>query len=122
MRIVQSSWQPILVDDVPEKWLGILHNKPKKFEDGRLTDIPYSGCGTIAFTMPDEPSCWIYKQWFEKLPTTEKLDIATMIESTQSFIEAYGPDTHRRTLLSLAVHGKPEAIFVQVAPRPPSTQ
>ena len=61
----------------------------------------------------------IYKQWFEEQPTGK---LAIMIESTQSFIKEYGPDTHRRTLLSLAAHGKPEAIFVQVAPRPPSTQ
>ena len=61
MRIVSECWQPILVDDVPEKWLPVLHSRPKKFEDGRLTDNPYSVCGTIALTMPDEPSCLIYK-------------------------------------------------------------
>jgi len=64
--------------------------------------------------MPDEPVCWIYKDWFEMLPPAAKLDIATLMESTQSFIEAYGQETYNRTLLNLAVHGKPQATLVEV--------
>ena len=115
-RIITEGWQPIELQDVPDRWLPVLHNRPKKFEDGRLTDNPHTGCGTIAFTMPDDAVCRIYKKWFEKLPPSEGLDIVTFMESTESFIQAYGLDTWHRTMLSLAVHGKPEAIFVQIAP------
>ncbi len=112
-RIVQSDWQAISVDDIPEKWLATFHNKPEKWEDGCVGEC--GKCGTIMLVMPDELCCQIYMQWSKKQPTT-KLDC--MIESTQTFINEYGPDTHRRTLLSLAVHGKPEAIFVETAPPP----
>ena len=115
VRILTERWQPILLDDVPERWLPVLHNRPKKFEDGCVTGNPHSGCGTIAFTVPDDPVFRIYKDWFEALPLTERLDINIFMESTQSFIKGYGLDTWRRTILSLAIHGKPEAIFVQLA-------
>ena len=114
-RIVLSNWQAISVDDIPEKWLATFHNKPKNWEDGCVIGSSTTGCGTIALTMPDELCCQIYLQWFNKQPTT-KLDC--FIESTQTFINEYGPDAHRRTLLSLAVHGKPEAILVQTGPLP----
>ena len=124
-RIVQSNWQAISVDDIPEKWLATFHNTPKKFEDGCVIDSSITGCdidnddsvidSSIRFTMPDEPCCHIYMQWFNEQPTTK---VDCMMESTQTFINEYGPDTHRRTLLSLAVHGKPEAIFVETAPPP----
>ena len=97
-RMIVESWQPIMVDDIPEKWCHYhcLHG------------------GTIALAMPDEPAFRIYKKWFEGLPPTEKLGIATFVESTQSFTEAYGDDTYRRTFFSLAILGKPQAIFVEV--------
>ena len=113
-RMASECWHPIILDDVPRKWLPVLQRRPPKFEDGRLNGSTM--CGTIALTMPDEPVCRIYKQWFEMLPPTAKLNIATCMESTQSFIEAYGPETYNRTLLNLAVHGKPQAIFVEACP------
>jgi hypothetical protein len=130
-RIVQSNWQAISVDDIPEKWLATFHkngcviDSSKKFEDGCVIDSSITGCdianddsvivGSIRFTMPDEPCCHMYMQWFTEQPTTK---VNCMMESTQTFINEYGPDTYRRTLISLAVHGKPEAIFVQTAPMP----
>ena len=99
-RMIWENWQPIMLADIPEKWC-------------------HYHClqgGTIALTMPDEPAFMIYKKWFEGLPPTEKLGIATFVESTQSFTEAYGADTYRRTLINLATHGKPQAIFVEVRP------
>ena len=106
-RMIWESWQPIMVDDIPWKWWPC-------FE--RRQDNSWTAGRTIALTMPDEPAFMIYKKWFEGLPPTEKLGIATFVESTQSFIEAYGADTYRRTLINLATHGKPQAIFVEVLP------
>ena len=108
-RMASERWHPIILDDVPRKWLPVL-----KFEDGRLNGSTM--CGTIALTMPNEPVCRMYKQWFEMLPPTAKLDVATFMESPQSFIEAYGLETYNRLFLNLAVHGKPQAIFVEVCP------
>jgi hypothetical protein len=99
-RMIWENWQPIMLADIPEKWC-------------------HYHClqgGTIALAMPDEPAFTIYKKWFEGQPPTEKLGIATFVESTQSFTEAYGADTYRRTLINLAIHGKPQAIFVEVRP------
>jgi len=124
-RIVQSNWQAISVDDIPEKWLATFHNAPKKFEDGCVIDRSIPGCdidnddsvidSSLTLTMPDEPCCHMYMQWFTEQQTTK---VNCMMESTHTFINEYGPDTYRRTLISLAVHGKPEAIFVQTAPMP----
>ena len=103
-RMIWESWQPIMVDDIPWKWWPYFEKQDNSWTAGR----------PIALTMPDQPAFMIYKRWFEGLPPTEKLGIATFVESTQSFIEAYGADTYRRTLINLATHGKPQAIFVEV--------
>ena len=105
-RMIWESWQPIMVDDIPWKWWPYFEKQDNSWTAGR----------PIALTMPDQPAFMIYKRWFEGLPPTEKLGIATFVESTQSFIEAYGADTYRRTLINLATHGKPQAIFVEVLP------
>ena len=96
-----------MVDDIPEKWCPCFERRQGNSQ---------TAGGTIALTMPDEPAFWIYKKWFEGLPPTEKLGIATFVESTQSFTEACVADTYRRTLINLATHGKPRAIFVEVRP------
>lgn len=113
-RMVSERWKPVVMEDVPEKWLPVLRRTPTNFENGRvINDMVY---GTIALTMPDEPACWIWKQWFETTPPRNKLDVSTLVESTASYIEAYGLETYNRTLLHLAAHGKPKPIFVEVSP------
>ena len=78
-RMASERWHPIILDDVPRKWLPVLQRRPPKFEDGRLNGSTM--CGTIALTMPNEPVCRMYKQWFEMLPPTAKLDVATFMEA-----------------------------------------
>ncbi len=69
---------------------------------------------TLALSLPDEAACWIYKDWFDKCQSKDKYDIPVLMESTASFQQAYGLTMYNRTLLRLAVHGKPEGVVVEV--------
>ena len=106
-RMESDRWQPLVLHDVPENWLPVLQRMPPPTQVGGYS---------VAVIMPDDHACWMYQTWWHKKHVPDRLAIAIMLESTQSFIEAYGQDRYRRTLLSLAAHGKPAAILVQVWP------
>ena len=116
-RMMAQDWLPISMQDIPKKWLTAATRAPQYLEhvqmqmggnmSGRLSS-------TLALSLPDEAACWIYKDWFDKCQSKDKYDIPVLMESTASFQQAYGLTMYNRTLLRLAVHGKPEGVVVEV--------
>ena len=96
-RMVMQDWQPILSADISNEWLHAC-----------------SASQVLTLTMPDERACRNYADWLHTVPATQKHHIATIIESTPTFLNAYGADTYHSTLLRLAVYGKPLAVMIKV--------
>ena len=67
----------------------------------------------LALAIPDFRCCWHYQAWLTSR-TSDHQSLSVAIINRDTFVEIFGEDSLPRTLLNLAIHGRPSCFLCNI--------